>query len=88
MDPKLVQGLLGSLIPANYARQGCEALAKRQKLVTSLLSERRLPQHGWNAASIEQLLQAGRRYKSKLMHSDFILPAPPNHTSATPRIMA
>lgn len=46
------------LVPDNYAQQGCEALAKRQKLITSLLSERRLPARGWDTASIEHLLQA------------------------------
>lgn len=54
MDPRLLSGL----VPENYARQGCEALAKRQKLVTSLLSERRLMPQGWDAATIERLLQA------------------------------
>lgn len=62
MYPRQVQALAGSLIPANYAKQGCEALAKRQKRVISLLSERRIPQQGWDAASIEQLIQVCWRH--------------------------
>mmetsp|Transcript_6066 Transcript_6066/g.17357 ORF Transcript_6066/g.17357 Transcript_6066/m.17357 type:complete len:487 (-) Transcript_6066:1411-2871(-) len=57
MDPRHGTGLLSTLIPGTYARQGAEAIAKRQKLVTSLLSERRMPQHGWDDANIESLLQ-------------------------------
>jgi hypothetical protein len=49
--------LMRGLVPDNYAQQGSEALAKRQKQITSLLSERRLPAHGWDTASIERLLQ-------------------------------
>ncbi len=60
MDPRHGPGLLSTLIPGTYARQGAEALVKRQKLVTSLLSERRIPKHGWDDASIENLLQVSR----------------------------
>ena len=60
MDPRHGPGLLSTLIPCTYARQGAEALVKRQKLVTSLLSERRMPKHGWDDASIENLLQVSR----------------------------
>ena len=57
MDTETGRDLVAGLIPANYARQGAEALSKRHRLVTSLLSERRLPRSGWDAASIEQLVQ-------------------------------
>lgn len=65
MDPRHGTGLLSTLIPGTYARQGAEAIAKRQKLVTSLLSERRMPQHGWDDANIESLLQVSFRDKAR-----------------------
>ena len=52
--------LARGLVSASYVAQGAEALAKRQKLIKSLLSQRRLPQTGWDDATIELFIQAGR----------------------------
>lgn len=49
--------LVGLLVSKSYAQQAQCALSKRRKLIKSLLSERRLPQQGWDETSIEQLLQ-------------------------------
>ena len=44
--------LAKGLVHAGYIQQGAQGLAARQKLVTSLLSERRLPAHGWDEAGV------------------------------------
>lgn len=49
--------LAAHLISAPYVKQGTQALARRQGLLRSLLSERRLPSIGWDEASIELLLR-------------------------------
>lgn len=49
--------LASSLVSSAYIQQGQQALAARSKLVTSLLSQRRMPVHGWDDATIEMLLQ-------------------------------
>ena len=49
--------IASKLIPESYASQAGAALSSRRKLVKSLLSQRRLPQEGWDEASIEYLLQ-------------------------------
>lgn len=41
---------------SNYVAQGSQALNSRSKLLTSLLSERRLPAKGWDDASIESFI--------------------------------
>lgn len=48
--------LAQGLVRAGYIRQGAQGIAARQKLVTTLLSERRLPADGWDEASIELLV--------------------------------
>jgi O-phospho-L-seryl-tRNASec:L-selenocysteinyl-tRNA synthase len=46
-----------SLISKTYISQGSQALAARRRLIKTLLSQRRLPQRGWDDATIELLLQ-------------------------------
>lgn len=53
------------LVSASYVTQGRAALNAREKLVQSLISNRRLPATGWDEASIEMLLQV----RSKNMRS-------------------
>ena len=55
MDPdncKIAEGIVSSA----YITQGSQALARRRKLVKTLLSQRRLPQRGWDDATIELFL--------------------------------
>jgi len=49
--------LAASLISKGYVNQGRQALRKRQKLVKTLLSERRLPKDGWDDPTIQTLIQ-------------------------------
>jgi hypothetical protein len=49
------------LVSRSYVAQGQQALAARQRQVKALLSSRRLPEQGWDEASIAMLLQVGRR---------------------------
>ncbi len=49
--------LARGLVSPGYIAQGAEALAKRQKLIKTLLSQRRLPQDGWDDATIELFIQ-------------------------------
>lgn len=74
MDPKHGQGLLKTLIPGNYAQQGAAALNKRQNMVTSLLSERRLPKKGWDEATIETVVQVSSAELAQHLASDNTLP--------------
>jgi O-phospho-L-seryl-tRNASec:L-selenocysteinyl-tRNA synthase len=48
--------LAQGLVRAGYIRQGAQGIAARERLVTALLSERRLPATGWDEASIESLV--------------------------------
>ena len=48
--------LARGLVSPAYIAQGSQATARRSKLLTSLLSERRLPRNGWDDQSIEQFL--------------------------------
>ena len=48
--------LAEGLVSSNYVAQGSQALNRRSKLLTSLLSERRLPAKGWDDASIEAFI--------------------------------
>ena len=45
------------LVRPSYVSQGAQGLAARQKLLTSLLSERRLPERGWDEAQLELLVR-------------------------------
>lgn len=56
MDADNLQ-LAASLVSPSYISQGGAALAARRRLIKGLLSNRRLPQEGWDEATIEMLLQ-------------------------------
>ncbi|PRW56294.1 O-phosphoseryl-tRNA(Sec) selenium transferase [Chlorella sorokiniana] len=45
------------LVGRTYIQQGAQALAARRRRVKALLSQRRLPEQGWDDATIEMLLQ-------------------------------
>ena len=45
--------LAANLIPKTYVLQGQDAIRRREKQVTSLLSNRKIPDEGWNDQSIE-----------------------------------
>ncbi|PNW76101.1 hypothetical protein CHLRE_12g547750v5 [Chlamydomonas reinhardtii] len=45
------------LVSLSYIRQGEQGLARRQRLVKSLLSSRRLPEAGWDEATIEMFIR-------------------------------
>ena len=49
--------LAAGLVSQTYVAQGAQALARRRRLVKTLLSQRRLPDEGWDDATIELLLQ-------------------------------
>lgn len=49
--------LLKGLINPNYALQAEQARNSRSKMITSLLTQRRLPDEGWDDASINMLLE-------------------------------
>jgi O-phospho-L-seryl-tRNASec:L-selenocysteinyl-tRNA synthase len=54
-DPLVVLGK--GLVPANYLRQGLEAgLGRRRAALRRLLEHRRLPEDGWDDATIEGVL--------------------------------
>jgi O-phospho-L-seryl-tRNASec:L-selenocysteinyl-tRNA synthase len=61
MDPENC-ALAGNIISPTYVRQGSQALARRHRQIKSLLSQRKLPEEGWDDASIEMLLQARFSY--------------------------
>ena len=48
--------LAEGLVSSAYVSQGSQACARRGKLLTTLLSERRLPRAGWDDKSIEALI--------------------------------
>ena len=50
--------LAQAFVSRSYVEQGSQALAKRQKLIKTLLSQRRLPSTGWDDATIQMFLQA------------------------------
>jgi hypothetical protein len=60
MDPDNC-ALAARLVSPSYISQGAQALATRRRLVKALLSSRRLPQRGWDEATIEMLLTVGGR---------------------------
>jgi hypothetical protein len=53
--------LAQAFVSRSYVEQGSQALAKRQKLIKALLSQRRLPPTGWDDATIQMFLQARTR---------------------------
>ena len=48
-------------VSKSYISQGAQALNARRRQIKALLSSRRLPEEGWDDASIEMLLQVGER---------------------------
>ena len=50
------QGLASTLVPETYIQQGVQALSKRHALFRRLLEHRRMPDQGWDEASIEYIL--------------------------------
>lgn len=45
--------LAANLIPSMYVFQGRDAIKRRERLVTELLSHRKLPETGWDDETIE-----------------------------------
>ncbi|PNH00228.1 O-phosphoseryl-tRNA(Sec) selenium transferase, partial [Tetrabaena socialis] len=45
------------LVSKSYIRQGEQALARRQRLIKALLSSRKLPEKGWDEATVEMLIR-------------------------------
>lgn len=50
------ESLLKALVPDTYIQQGLQGLAKRHSLFRQLLEHRRLPEKGWDDATIELVL--------------------------------
>jgi O-phospho-L-seryl-tRNASec:L-selenocysteinyl-tRNA synthase len=49
--------LLESIVNKNYVHQGIEGISSREKLLKTLLSERRIPMQGWDSITIEYVIQ-------------------------------
>lgn len=45
-----------NLIPSTYVYQGRDAIRRREKQVTELLSQRKIPNEGWDDQSIEYFM--------------------------------
>ncbi len=45
------------LVSSKYIQQGSQALSKRHRLVKTLLSQRRLPEVGWDDDTVELLIK-------------------------------
>lgn len=56
MNAKNAQ-LAEAFVPATYVQQGLDALRNREQLLTVLLSQRRVPDDGWDEQSVEMALQ-------------------------------
>ena len=52
MDPGLAE-LAAQIVGKSYTAQGSEGLQRRRKLVRQLLEKRRLPDRGWDEATLE-----------------------------------
>lgn len=52
--------LAALFVSSTYIQQGAEAIATRQRLITSLLSQRRLPQEGWDDDTIMLFIKASQ----------------------------
>lgn len=50
------QTLAEGLVDPAYVRSGAQSLSQRARLVTSLLSHRRIPEEGWPEPAVESLL--------------------------------
>ncbi|KAJ0400192.1 hypothetical protein ATCC90586_009328 [Pythium insidiosum] len=49
--------LATAFVPQTYIQQGVDALRHREQLLTTLLSQRRVPEDGWDDLTVELLLQ-------------------------------
>ena len=50
--------LASQLVSKTYVDQGRDALRTRRKLISTLLSQRRLPEEGWDEETIELFIKA------------------------------
>ncbi len=50
--------LASQLVSKSYIDQGSDALRTRRKLISTLLSQRRLPEEGWDEETIELFIKA------------------------------
>ena len=53
--------LATGFVSRTYIEQGSQALATRRRLIKTLLSQRKLPQAGWDEATIEMFFKVRRR---------------------------
>lgn len=51
-----VQDLASGLVDAGYIQQGAQALRRREKLLRTLLANRRIPEEAWDERDIHSLL--------------------------------
>lgn len=51
-----VQDLASGLVDASYIQQGAQALRRREKLLRTLLANRRIPEEAWDERHIHSLL--------------------------------
>lgn len=65
MDEETLK-LATNLVSRSYIEQGGQQITKRRKLVKSLLSERRLPEQGWDDLTIESFVQVNNLYLTAL----------------------
>ena len=50
--------LASQLVSKSYVDQGGDALRIRRKLISTLLSQRRLPEEGWDEETVELFIKA------------------------------
>lgn len=55
--------LSSNIISKSYIDQGTQALSKRHKLIKSLLSEKKLPIHGWDDDTIQIFIKVALSFK-------------------------
>lgn len=56
MNAKNAQ-LAEAFVPSTYIQQGLDAIRNREQLLTVLLSQRRVPENGWDEQTVEMVLQ-------------------------------
>jgi len=78
--------LIGDLLPRSYISQASASLNQRRSLIKSLLSQRCMPEQGWDDASVEQLLNVGHEalHGSCLFMAYSITPLPSPSPSPSP----
>lgn len=55
--------LATTLVSKSYIAQGQQALSTRHRQIKALLSNRRLPEKGWDESTIEMLIQVGGTFR-------------------------